>query len=250
MERTVNPGTRHVALIGCEVLERELAALSGLGEAVASREILPAGLHVQPTRLRAILAQAIAHTEERPEIDTIVLAYGLCGSALVGLGPSRCSLVVPRAHDCVTLFLGNKERYAECMKEDPGLYWYMPGWCRHGLVPSPDREERLRAEYRVRFDPDQVDELIEMDRESVAQHHSAAYTDLQLPGDSDQFQYSKTCAECRGWSMTPIHGDSGLLRDLLNGPWDPERFLVVHPGQRIALCAHGDAIIKAVPQPP
>jgi len=40
--------------------------------------------------------------------------------------------VVPRAHDCITLLLGSKERYAKLFGERPGTYWYSAGWLEIG----------------------------------------------------------------------------------------------------------------------
>ena len=39
------------------------------------------------------------------------------------------------------------------------------------------------------------------------------------------------------------------VRDLLHGPWDNDRFLTVHPGERIAHSTDAD-IMKAVPSRP
>lgn len=33
-------------------------------------------------------------------------------------------LVIPRAHDCITLYLGSRQRYLEQFNARPGTYWY------------------------------------------------------------------------------------------------------------------------------
>lgn len=228
------------------MLDNEVAALTRDATHIVHREFFEMGLHDNPGGLRQRLAEAIACAEAEPLVEAVVLVYGLCGLALVDLSPQRCRLVVPRAHDCITLFLGSKERYAEEMREEPGTYWYAPGWNREQRVPGPDREAKLRALYAEKFGPDEVDALLEMDRESFAHHTRAAYVDLGQAGDERHGQYAARCAESLGWRFARRRGDPRLLRDLLHGAWDEERFLVVEPGQQIAFSANG-AIVKAIP---
>lgn len=228
------------------MLEAEIAALTRDATHIVRRENFEMGLHDQPTSLRTRLAGAIGRAEADPTVETVVLVYGLCGLALVDLAPRRCPLVVPRAHDCVTLFLGSKERYAASMRADPGLYWYSPGWNRDKRVPGPDREAQLRATYTAKFGAEDAEALLEMERESFRQHTGAGYTDLGLPGDEQHRAYAESCAQSLGWSLTTHRGDPSLLRDLLHGPWDEARFLVVPPGRRIAFSADA-AMVKAVP---
>ena len=235
-----------LALVACRVLEAEIAALTRDAAHFVRREYFEVGLHDQPTGLRARLRAAIERAEADPAVEIIVLAYGLCGLALADLSPRRCLLVVARAHDCLTLFLGNKERYADCMRRVPGLYWYSPGWNRERRVPGPDREAKLRTEYSAKFGAEEAETLIEMDRAVFALHTTVGYTDLSLPGDDEHRRYAEYCAESLGWRFEYHAGDNTLLHDLLHGPWDAGRFLVVQPGQRIAHSVD-DAIMKAVP---
>src|ERR1019366_254538 len=234
------------ALIACRVLEEEIAALSQGATHIVRREFFEIGLHDQPTGLRSLLAGAIGRAEDDPAVQQVVLVYGLCGLALVDLAPRRCPLVVVRAHDCITLLLGSKERYAVSMRDEPGTYWYSPGWNRARRVPGPEREAMLRADYTARFGAEEAEALLEAERSAFAQHTTAGYADFGLPGDDESRRYAEQCAQSLGWRFRGHAGDPTLLRDLLHGPWDSERFLVVHPGERIAHSADA-AIIKAVP---
>ncbi|MFA5056745.1 MAG: DUF1638 domain-containing protein [Opitutaceae bacterium] len=238
-----------IALVACRVLESEISALTRDATHIVRRELFEMGLHDQPTGLRERLMQAIGRAEADPMVEAVVLVYGLCGLALVGLTARRCPLVVARAHDCLTLFLGSKERYAECMRTEPGLYWYAPGWNRERRVPGPDREAKLRAEYTEKYGAEEAEALMEMERETFALHTCASYTDLRLPGDDEHRRYAEHCAEALGWRFAYHPGDNTLLRDLLYGPWDAERFLVVQPGQRIAH-AVGAGIVRTEPAEP
>jgi len=234
------------ALVACRVLEAEIAALSAEAAHIVRREFFEIGLHDQPTDLRSKLAGAICRAEDDPSVGQVVLVYGLCGLALVDLAPRRCPLVVARAHDCITLFLGSKERYAAAMRDEPGTYWYSPGWNKAMRVPGPEREARLREEYAERFGAEEAEALLEMERSAFAQHTTAGYTDHGLPGDARNRLYAEQCAQSLGWRFREHRGDPTLLRDLLHGPWDDERFLTVLPGERIAHTTDA-AVVRAVP---
>jgi len=234
------------ALVACRVLEAEIAALSAGAAHIVRREFFEIGLHDQPAGLRSMLAGAIGRAEDDPAVQQVILAYGLCGLALAGLAPRRCPLVVARAHDCITLFLGSRERYARQMLDEPGTYWYSPGWNRARRVPGPEREAKMREEYAAKFGAEEVEALLEMERSAFAQHTTAGYTDFGLPGDDEHRRYAEECARSLGWRFQRHRGDASLLRDLLHGPWDGERFLFVRPGERIAHAADA-SVIRAVP---
>ncbi len=235
-----------VALIACRVLEAEIALLADGAAPVVRREFFEIGLHDQPPVLHAHLAGAIERAEADPAVQRIVLVYGLCGLALVNLASRRCPVTVPRAHDCVTLYLGSKERYAAAMRAEPGTYWYSPGWSRARRVPGPEREAMLRAEYTTRFGEEDAAALLEIERESFALHTCAGCTDLGAAGDDGWRDYAGSCARALGWRFQHHTGDASLLRDLLHGPWDDERFLTLRPGERIAH-SPDDRIVRAAP---
>lgn len=237
-----------LALIACRAVAAEVGHLARDATHVVRREFLELEWHDRPAELHRQLAAAVARAEADARINAIALAYGLCGRALVGLAPRRCRVVVPRAHDCVTLLLGSKERYAARMESEPGTYWFSPGWARGGRSAGPDREAALRRDYAERFTSEQIEALLEFEREGLAQHQHGAYVDHGLPGDEACRARAACDARALGWSFDAQAGDASLLRDLILGPWDEERFLVVAPGEQIAQ-AVDERILQARPVP-
>ena len=102
-------------------------------------EMLPQGLHNEPDRLRRELQEAIDKVEAEHAPEAIVVGYGLCSRGTEGVRTKRAKLVLARAHDCITLLLGSKERYADYVGQAPGTYWYSPGWNKHHLPPGQER---------------------------------------------------------------------------------------------------------------
>ena len=105
----------------CEVLARPVYLCAAQSSHVVDVELFQRGLHNQPPDLRASLQ---AHIEAASGYDAVVLAYGLCGQGTLGLIAHHAPLVIPRAHDCITLFLGDRQRYQFQFDHYPGTYWY------------------------------------------------------------------------------------------------------------------------------
>lgn len=236
-----------LAVIACAVLEPEVRRFTAGDEQVVVQEFLPMGLHENPPLLQRELQTKITRAEQNPEIDVIVLVYGLCGRGVENLRHDRCPLVIARAHDCVTLFLGDKDKYAAYQKEHPGNYWYNPGWIRGKASPGPEREAFLRQSYGDKFEAEEVDYLLEMDRAALEHYDRATYVGLGLGDAEQEADYTRTCAACQGWGFERIPGDPALLKALLSGDWDEKRFLMVPPHHVIRLTAD-ESVIRAVPE--
>jgi hypothetical protein len=239
-------GAPRIALLACSVFEREIALYGRGGNHLAEIRFLEMGLHDRPDQLRAILQQNLDEVDARTDIEAVALAYGLCGRGTAGLQPSRHKLVISRAHDCITVFMGSKEAYAEHQRRCPTCYFYTPGWNRGRRVPGPEKLEALRADLAARFDQDDVDFLVQAEREQWAMHDTATYLDLGTEDAATEADYARKCAGWLGWKFEQLRGDPALLRDLLWGNWDAGRFQIIEPGARLGH-ATDDSIMRSEP---
>lgn len=227
------------------MLEAEVAALARDLPNVAHVAVLPQGLHNAPSDLRARLQEAIDAVErDVPAAEAIALGYGLCSRGVEGVRAARCRLVLARAHDCVTHLLGDRERYARYVAEHPGTYWYSVGWNRHHVPPGPTRWELLRARYAERYGEDNADFLMEAEQGWFKAYDRATFVDLGLVACEAEAEETRRCAAWLGWSFDRQRGDPTLLRDLLAGNWDEQRFLVLEPGQTVRMTAD-ERIVEA-----
>jgi hypothetical protein len=238
-----------IALIACSVFEREIALLTHGAEHIVETRWFEIGLHDRPDVLRATLQQHLDEVDARGDIEAVILAYGLCGRGTAGLRPQRHKLVIPRAHDCITVFMGSKEAYAEHQRRCPTCYYYSPGWNRSRRVPGPEKIAALKTELAKKFDADDVEFLLETEREQWAQHDTATYLDLGTDDAEREADYARRCAEWLGWKFERIHGDAALLRDLLWGNWDDARFQIVEPGMQLGQSADA-SVLRAEPVTP
>lgn len=132
-------------LISCEVLYREVCALVARSPNFVDVEFLPKGLHDQGSaRMLQRLQEALDRAGES-RYEAVLLAYGLCGNGLAGLKANSRPLVVPRAHDCITLFLGSKERYLDYFNQNPGVFFRTTGWIERGDSSDAVSQLSLRA---------------------------------------------------------------------------------------------------------
>lgn len=250
-----------IRVLACSVLARELCLAAVRTRENVDLEFLPQGLHCEPDLLRQELQQAIDRIEEKrasprarfermkdmrddSDYDALVLGYGLCSNGVAGIKSHRFPLVVPRAHDCITLLLGSKERYAEYFATHEGIYWYSAGWIEKSVQPGPERHRRMREYYVEKYGQDNADYLMEMEQGWMQKYKWAIYVDMGLPLADYYREYTKTCAEFLGWNFKEVAGHLGLIEAMLSGNWDTGRFLVVPPGQTI-VPSYDDAILGA-----
>ncbi len=230
------------AIIYCAVLEDEILALNK----VPASHLFPLeqGLHNTPPLLRERLQQTIDLIESTLHPEQIILAYGLCSRGTEAIAARHARLIIPRAHDCITLLLGAKERYAQYVAQHPGTYWYSPGWNRHHVPPGKDRYDRLLAEYRAKFSAEDAEFLMETEQAWFNNYNLATYVDIGVTPIEHDLAYTQECATWLKWSFDHVRGDPQLLQDLLDGPWDDARFLVLQPGESLKMTADDQIITR------
>lgn len=231
------------AVITCAVLELEIEHFGANLRHIVHIETLEQGLHNDPPKLKRELQQAIERIEQQTTAQAIVLGYGLCSRGTEGVRASRCQVVMPRAHDCITLLLGCKQRYTEYVDQHPGTYWYSPGWNTHHTPPGEDRYEQLYSHYVEKYGEDNAKYLMETEQKWFSTYDRATYVDLGVGDTEKDVQYTRGCAKWLGWQFDHQRGDPELLRALLEGRWDSERFVVVPPGQTFCMTSD-DRVIE------
>ncbi|MDR1604658.1 MAG: DUF1638 domain-containing protein [Gracilibacteraceae bacterium] len=235
-------------LFACKVLYREISFLSYNSPHILDVTWLRQGFHDTPELLRKLLQDSIDAVDEGrdpcsyknnetqdSQFDAILLGYGLCCNAIVGVVSRRHPLVIPRGHDCITLLLGSKEEYKrqQDFMRNRG-FWYSGGWLENCLMPGKERTDTLRERYRQKFGPKKADFLLDMEQSWINDYDYAAFIDWPELKNADNIRYAQKCANELGWQMRLIPGSSFLLYDFVNGNWRDEDFLVVPPGQQVA----------------
>jgi len=220
-------------VIACKVLYREFCYYAATSRNLVEVRFLEQGLHNEPSKLRRSAQAEIDAADETGQYDAILLGYGLCSNGIEGLRSTKHKLVIPRAHDCITFFLGSKERYAEHFRDHPGTYWYTPGWIETNGAADKPRYDAVYREYVEKYGEDNAKYLFEVLQSWMEHYDRAAYVDLGFCENMAFREHTKAVAAERGWKYVEVKGDPRLVIDLLEGNWDSGRFLVVEPGETV-----------------
>jgi len=207
-------------VIACSVMRDELMAVSVPG---VRFEFLEIGLHRTPARMPLVIQEKIHQADDK--IDYIVLGYGLCGNGIVGVKAERQPLVIPKAHDCISLFLGSSEARQKEQQKAPGTYYLTKGWIEEGKPPLA-----LLEEYTQRYG--------QQTAEWVISEEFKNYTRLALVGTGayDLVAYrsnARANAVFLGVTYEEIKGSLAYFEKMGKGQWDKGEFIILQPGEEI-----------------
>jgi len=238
-------------VITCDIMRKELEEVTqNCPHQLEIHYLTREGYHNGPDRSRPLLQAAI---DEVPEgYDAILLGFAFCNRLLDGVRAGHTQLVIPRAHDCITFFMGSRERYQEHFLSHPGTYYYTSGWLerRDGSRLSQGQSENIGlgsqsyGELVAQYGEDNAQYLIEFFG-GWKQHYTQGVL-IHFPFAEALHLREQVQAICRenGWQYGEIPGDLSLLRRWVNGEWDKD-FLIVSPGQCIK-ATHDEWVMKTI----
>jgi hypothetical protein len=231
-----------VKFICCEVLKRE--AEYCLKESPFDVDIVytKKSSHRHPEKLNRELQELIDKTNDA---DVIILGFGLCGNTITGLKAGSIPLVVPRAHDCCTLYLGSRDKYARLFEENKSMPWGCTGYSEieyeHDDYLGYSREYEDFVEKYGEDNAKYIWEVLHPESRS----EKAIF--IKIPETFSQKVYedfvSKAGEENRRVETVP--GDMGIIRKLVEGDWD-EDFQIVQPGHQVLARYDSNEIIGSI----
>jgi hypothetical protein len=236
-------GSMRLKCLCCEALARMVYINSAFSPHMIDVEIIKLGLHNTPELLRNTLQGSI-DALDGSNYDGIVLAYGLCGKSTNGLSARQIPIILPRAHDCITLFLGSRARYKDQFENMPGTYWYSLDYLQRrdddgttlslGASDFANDLQKTYQEYVAKYGKDNADYLMTMVGAWQQHYKRAVYIDMGVGDGSGVEQIARRDAANRGWEFERMQGDLILVKKLLYGEWDDD-FLTLQPGQKITM---------------
>lgn len=228
-------------LIACEVAFRELCYCAARSPNLFDLEFLSQGYHDNP-EIGLQRIQALVDEIEENRFDALLLGYGLCNNMLDGLQARNLPIVIPRAHDCITFFLGSKERYQERFAAHPGTYYYTAGWLeyRQRGGERPERRQgahlgqaRTYEEWVAQYGEDNARYLMEVMNNWTQHYTRGTFIEFEFTRGLPCKEQVRAICQQHGWEYEEIPGDLRLLQNFLDGQWDEADFLIVHPGERV-----------------
>jgi len=220
---------RPTVIIACRVMQEHLQQLLPEGTAVSYLEIT---LHNTPKKLAAALQLEI---DAVAQPSNVIIGYGLCGNGLLGIKSGPHTLIIPRTHDCVAIFLGSHQRYLQRFFANPNTYYLTRGWLEAKDEPLQDYLDYVRD-----YDEEDADYLVEM-----KYRH---YRKLTMVGFSQQeldecrplaLRVAEFCAKRWNMEYEEIIGSTALIETLLKMPGQLDssnaEFVVLKPGEEIQI---------------
>ena len=229
---------RYLALT-CEALARPVYAAAATSPHTVTVQFYRQGLHNTPKKLRHTLQDDIDAVQPG-EYDAILLAYGLCGTATADLVARHTPIIMPKAHDCITLYLGSRDRYNAEFERHPGTYWYSVDYMERqetgsssGLGSGMLDDAEEYESWVEKWGQETADALREEIRGWTKHYTRAAFIDTGL-GDGGAYEHhAQEKAAAEGWTFEHIPGDRRLVTMLVHGDWNNDEFLVVPSGHKI-----------------
>jgi hypothetical protein len=206
-------------VIACATVLEEMLPLMPEGMKYQRLEF---GLHNEPDKLRKSLQDAIDATE--PDVETILLGYGLCSRSVTGLKSGKCRLVIPKIDDCIGIFLGSLDAYNQQHRKEPGTLYYTKGWIEAHENPyeqMPDLVSKYGEAKAKTFFRIMIKNYTRMVFINTGNYKIEKYREwIQKSAGELNLRYEE------------IKGSNALIKKLLLGQWDGE-FVISPPGKAI-----------------
>ena len=219
-EKSAYVSTETCKVIACATVIEEMLPHMPAGMRYA---VLDFDLHNDPGALKEMLQSSIDSTESR--IHTILMGYGLCSQAVVGLKSHNFTLVIPRVDDCIAIFLGSSAAYREQCHMVPGTYYLTRGWIEAGYSPFNEYDflvEQYGEEKARRIIGKMLKNYQRLAFINTGNHKLEHYRAL-----------SRTMAEKFNLCFEEIQGSDEMIKKFFYGPWDDE-FVIIKPGRTVS----------------
>jgi len=144
-----------------------------------------------------------------------------------------------RAHDCIALLLGSRERYAEMVTEEPGTYFRSTGWIERGagleqLVMNSTGLGITLDQFIEKYGEDNGRYLYHEMTRYQTNYQRLVYIETGLEPNSRFEEEARREAAERGWRFESVKGSLEIFRRLVCGEWDNDDIVVAQPGERFA----------------
>mgnify|MGYP005864645449 CR=1 FL=1 len=207
-------------IIACATVAEELRLMGIGGDELLELEF---GLHIYPDRLRETLQETI---DAVPGRGDVILGYGLCSNAAVGLSSPSHRLIIPRVDDCIALFLGSRREHLRRLREEPGTYFLTKGWIKAAEYPISDYVRMCE-----RFGPEKA---LRVTRLMMANYRRVVLINTGNYRLDECRAAARSMAEALELNYEEIPGSNRMLRMMLDMEWNSE-FVIVQPGEETTL---------------
>ena len=208
-------------IIACQTLRDELLfALKKTGF-LATVLWIESGLHNSPAKLHERLQETL---DGITGCTRVLLLFGFCGNAVLGLKTGSYELILPRADDCISILFGSNGERKE-FEQKNSAYFLTEGWLRG--------ERNLWIEYLHALDKygeKQAEEIVKI---MFGHYKSLALLNTGVNQIEELLVKTKVIAETFNLKQIIAQGTTLYIETLLRGPWVKKYFVSISPNSVI-----------------
>ena len=151
----------------------------------------------------------------------------LLGLIIICIQAGKHTLLIPRADDCIAIFLGSYAAYRREFDENPGTYYLTPGW----IAEKKDPLSIIEDEYEPKYGRETADWI---KKEELKHYTHIVLIDTGVADLPPLRERAKENAAYFDMEYVEIEGKSlEYFFKLVNGPYHSDEFLVLKPGEVI-----------------
>lgn len=195
-------------VIACETLKDELNAAVNITGSRLPIIWIDSKYHLDPGGLRKKLQQEI---DSITNVKNILLAFGCCGNALIGIKATTANLIIPKTDDCISMVLSKQGEKFKRLKK---TYFLTKGWIES---PRSLTEEYTRAV--TRYGKRKAERIFKL------MLNSYKYLMLIDTKSYDVNKYvckAQKIADITNLELIIENGGIWFLKKLLTGPYDDD----------------------------
>ncbi len=236
-------------LICCEVFTREVCLCIFKSLNTIDVEFTSKSSHENPERLRNTIQEIINKAEKADCYDAILLGFGICGNATIGISSNLLPIVIPRAHDCCTIFLGSKEKFYTYFKDNFSKEWSSVGYMERGTSAFHETYtgkmlglDNSYEDFVMKYGEENAKYLWET-LHPESNNNELIFIDMPEISSDLQTNALENIAKQNNKKIRILNGNMRIIKNLIDGNWNDKDFLIVPPKIKIKATYDYDNIL-------
>ena len=204
-------------ILSCRTLEPEVRLAMEKCGCTLELEVLRENNHDVPNLLRRNIQEKL---DAMTDVDRVLMAFAICGGSMVGLRTGDFELVIPRVDDCLSLLMGSMERRKAALEGGFGMF-VTESWLNHEKNTAFELERIQR-----RYSPERAKKVIQL---MYGNFDSLNVIDTGAYDVHTVLPRTEALAQRLNLTHRIVQGTTAYLEELLQGPHDPDRFIIIAP---------------------
>lgn len=207
-------------IIACEVMKEEILSIGCIKD--VDFEFVSMDFHLYPKKLKVELQSII---DRSTGYNRIILAFGLCGGASNGLKANDCTLIIPKVHDCISIFLYNGTKCVCDFKKEKGTFYLSSGW----MIT----EKSILSDHKRVLEKYGEKKAFSILKRIYEEYKKVLFIKTGSSSEEEVIVQSKEIAKLLDAKYETIKGKIDFIEKIVKGPWDDKNFINIAPGEML-----------------